>query len=250
GDARAHQRPGLDGREAVGDRGQHAGGRDQVVGVAAVVADAGDLERHLAGHEVAAPAGLAVTAVSTVPAHAHPLADTPPGDSPAERVDDTGHLVPRRSRELDARKDPLFRDRVAVTDPARLHLDAHGSRAGRGIRRLGELEGALRAGDAHHPHGFAHRMPPAMSSVSPVIHAASSEARNTAAGAISRGWPMRPSGVRDSMSLRISPSTKPPDRAPSVSTMPGLIAFTRMLRGPSSEASVRVSESTAALVAL
>jgi hypothetical protein len=29
-----------------------------------------------------------------------------------------------------------------------------------------------------------------------------------------------------------------------------LIAFTRMLRGPSSEASVRVSESTAALVAL
>ena len=43
---------------------------------------------------------------------------------------------------------------------------------------------------------------------------------------------------------------KPPARAPSVSTTPGLIAFTRMLRDPSSAASVRVIESTAALVAL
>ena len=37
---------------------------------------------------------------------------------------------------------------------------------------------------------------------------------------------------------------------PSVSTMPGLIELTRILRGPSSFASERVTASTAALVAL
>src|SRR5204863_282114 len=124
GDARAHQRRRLDGRQPVRDRSQRAGGRDQVVGIAAVVADAGNLERDLAGDEVAA------------------------------------------------------------------------------------------------------------------------------AGAMSCGWPMRPRGIRGSISLRKSPSMKPPARAPSVSTTPGLIAFTLMLRDPSSAASVRVIESTAALVAL
>ena len=37
-----------------------------------------------------------------------------------------------------------------------------------------------------------------------MIHAESSEARKTAAGAMSCGWPMRPSGVCASMTLRKS----------------------------------------------
>ena len=41
-DARAHERSGLGGREPVGDAGEHLPGRDDVVGVAAVVRDAGD----------------------------------------------------------------------------------------------------------------------------------------------------------------------------------------------------------------
>ena len=40
-----------------------------------------------------------------------------------------------------------------------------------------------------------HRSPPPTRSVSPVIHAASGDARNTATDATSRGWPTRPNGV-------------------------------------------------------
>ena len=89
-----------------------------------------------------------------------------------------------------------------------------------------------------------------MYSVSPVIQPESDEARNTAAGAMSSGWPIRPSGVWASVCLRKSPSVIPAACVPAVSTMPGLIAFTRILRGPSSLASERVTASTAALVAL
>jgi Peptidase family M28 len=39
------------------------------------------------------------------------------------------------------------------------------------------------------------RIPPVICRASPVIHAESEDARNTAAGAMSCGWPMRPGGV-------------------------------------------------------
>ena len=42
---------------------------------------------------------------------------------------------------------------------------------------------------------------------------------------------MRPSGVCVSSCLQKSLSANPPARSPSVSTIPGLMAFTRMLRG-------------------
>src|SRR4030095_13941637 len=61
---------------------------------------------------------------------------------------------------------------------------------------------------------------------------------------------MRPSGVCASSCLRKSLVSNPAACTPSVSTMPGLMAFTRMLRGPSSLARVRVTASTAALLAL
>ena len=50
--------------------------------------------------------------------------------------------------------------------------------------------------------------------------------------------------------LRKSLSVIPALCVPSVSTMPGLIEFTRMLREPSSSPSERVTASTAAFVAL
>src|SRR5213592_4252584 len=49
-----------------------------------------------------------------------------------------------------------------------------------------------------------YRKPPATRNVSPVIQAASSEARKTAAGATSSVWPIRPSGVCASSCLRKS----------------------------------------------
>src|SRR5215510_557916 len=95
-----------------------------------------------------------------------------------------------------------------------------------------------------------YRNPPAICSVSPVIQRESSEARKTAAGATSRGCPIRPSGVCASYCLRNSLADNPAACTPSVSTMPGLIALTRMFRGPSSLASDLVAASTAAFVAL
>src|SRR5262245_19121210 len=89
-----------------------------------------------------------------------------------------------------------------------------------------------------------------MWSVSPVIQLESPDARNTAAGPMSLGWPIRPSGVWASTCLRHSLSGMPWACVPSVSTMPGLIALTRTFLGPSSLASHRVTASTAAFVAL
>src|SRR6059058_590691 len=51
---------------------------------------------------------------------------------------------------------------------------------------------------------------------------------------MSCGWPMRPSGVCASTCLRRSLSAMPAAWTPSVSTMPGLIEFTRIFRGPNS----------------
>src|SRR5690348_320973 len=89
-----------------------------------------------------------------------------------------------------------------------------------------------------------------MVNVSPVIQEESDDARNTAAGAMSWGWPIRPSGVCASICLRQSLAAIPVEWKPSVSIMPGLIALTRILRGPSSLASDLVTASTAALVPL
>src|SRR6266404_563632 len=86
--------------------------------------------------------------------------------------------------------------------------------------------------------------------VSPVIQEESDDARKATAGAMSCGCPIRPSGVDASACLRKSLEVIPALCVPSVSTMPGLIEFTRMLRGPSSLANERVTASTAAFVAL
>ncbi len=61
---------------------------------------------------------------------------------------------------------------------------------------------------------------------------------------------MRPRGVCASSCLRKSLCVKPAAWTPSVSTIPGLTEFTRILRGPGSLASDLATASTAALVAL
>ena len=94
------------------------------------------------------------------------------------------------------------------------------------------------------------RAPPASTNVCPVTQPASSEAKNTAAVAMSCGCAIRPSGVVASVCLRKSLSAKPTECSPSVSTIPGLIEFTRIFFGPSSPASETEIASTAAFVAL
>src|SRR5271170_1780124 len=121
----------------------------------------------------------------------------------------------------------------------------------RGGRSLaGDVRDDLRAADSQPGPESYWRCPPARMTVCPVTHPASSEAKKTAAVAMSLGWAMRPSGVVASTDLRKSPSAKPTACRPSVSTMPGFSEFTRILRGPSSFDSEIVMASTAALVEL
>src|SRR5947199_3290573 len=86
---------------------------------------------------------------------------------------------------------------------------------------LGQLKLKLRA--ASTGREILHRRPPAITRVSPVIQEESLEAKKTAAGAMSSTSPIRPRGVSDESSLRKSPSLKPAEITPSLSTMPGLI---------------------------
>ena len=90
--------------------------------------------------------------------------------------------------------------------------------------------------------------PPETKIVSPVIQRASSDARNDTGGAMSSGCPARPNGVAATASFAKSLPTIPAEWVPSVITSPGLIAFTRILRGASSLARVFVIVSTAPFV--
>src|SRR5579863_2531371 len=93
-------------------------------------------------------------------------------------------------------------------------------------------------------------MPPETEICSPVIQAASSEARNTAALAISSGLPRRPSGVLAINIFSYSlPAITPAAVAPSVSVAPGKIELIRIFLAPSSFDKETVMASNAALVA-
>ena len=87
--------------------------------------------------------------------------------------------------------------------------------------------------------GFIADIPPSAATIEPVTHAAASEARNTTIDATSSGRPARPSGYAGNSVGSGSGSAV---------TQPGLMALTRILRGPSSTARCFVSASIAPLV--
>ena len=89
-------------------------------------------------------------------------------------------------------------------------------------------------------------MPPSTTSVVPVMKREAGEARKPTTSATSAGSPQRPSGVWE----RIQPSRSSTCAAAviGVRIRPGATALTRMPRGPSSTASVSVSERNAAFV--
>ena len=79
GDSGAEQRSGFGGGQVVGHGGDGFGWEHHVFGVASIEADGGNFFE-LAEDEVAAAAGIAVEAVSAVPADAHALAFFPERD--------------------------------------------------------------------------------------------------------------------------------------------------------------------------
>src|SRR5262249_1233483 len=131
-------------------------GRDHaVLGVAAVVRDAGDL-RPLAVDEEALPARVALEAVASVPAHAHALADLPRGDVGPHRVDAPRDLVAGHARQGHPRERARADERVAVAHPAGLDLHADLVVSGLGYAALDDLERSVRLRDLyglHREHG-------------------------------------------------------------------------------------------------
>jgi hypothetical protein len=100
---------------------------NHVIGVASVLRDASDSRGGLAGKEIAAAAGIAVAAMSAVPADAYALTGFPTDHLRADSVHDSNHFMPGNPWELDARKSSLLDRHIAVAYSARLDLDSNPS---------------------------------------------------------------------------------------------------------------------------
>jgi len=93
GYAGAKQGGGFGERDAVGNKRKRLDRNDHVLGVAAIIGEAGDAAV-FTQDEVAFTAGGASPAVSSVPAHADPLARLDVLDLGTYCVDYTRHFVP------------------------------------------------------------------------------------------------------------------------------------------------------------
>jgi hypothetical protein len=102
-DSGAQQRRRIARLELRGNQRQRFERRDHVVGIAAVITDAGNLATY-AGNEIAAAAGAAVAAMPAMPTHADALARLPVGHADANGVDQPDHFVARHAWISDARK--------------------------------------------------------------------------------------------------------------------------------------------------
>lgn len=158
GHACAHERAGFREGEVIRNQRQSRRARDHVLGVAAVRRDAGNLARD-AREELTAAAGLAFAAIAPVPADADALALFPVVDAVAERIDHADDFVSRDTRVLD-RHHAFLDNRIAVADPAGLHLDAY--RAATGFRNvaLDELERTSRLSYLDRAHFLGHSSSP------------------------------------------------------------------------------------------
>ena len=125
--------------EIVGDGGDRFGGGDHVFGIAAVVADAGDL---LILQLMKSPRRQAsqVKAVAAVPADADALAGLPVGDVSADGVDAAGDFVSGDAGILDAGPMAFFDQRIAMADAAGFDLNSDLVAAGFGDVSFDQFE--------------------------------------------------------------------------------------------------------------
>src|SRR5262249_52995710 len=135
-------------------------------------------------------------------------------------------------------------DRHGAARRGRPHRTSHAHPTGRpGEVRL-RAHREVDEGPQNHPNYHRQRSenPPSTSSVCPVIHAAPSDRSHATTGAMSRGVPHRPAGMRAATAARVASS------AHAVSTGPGLMQLTVAV-GASALASERVMPWIAALLA-
>src|SRR5438128_8925915 len=123
-DTGAKQRARLRCVEAVRNCCETLGWSEHIFLVTAVKMDARDSFVR-AGDKVAFPACRASKVMAAVPADADSLAFLPVRDTRAGFVNNACNFVAGHARILDARKNAVFRQMVAETNSAGLHLDAH-----------------------------------------------------------------------------------------------------------------------------
>lgn len=123
GDASAEKRSGFSGVERVGHSGNCFRGGEHVLGVAAVVADAGDFFVH-ASNEVAAAALQAGSVMAAVPANSYALTFLPIRHTRSDLINGPGNFVAGRARISDAWEKAVFDDMVAEANAAGLDADA------------------------------------------------------------------------------------------------------------------------------
>src|SRR6516162_1374423 len=162
----------------------------------------------------------------------------------AERLRSGAALVADRGLEADlaAARDLEHRAEIAL---ARDVVANHGLHVLQEIRPPGHR--CFRHISPLHAQADA-AMPPSTCSTAPLMNSASRLNRNATALSLSCSCPSRRNGIVFARRAYSSGELRP--IAPGVGTEPGATALTRILRGPSSAANVRVSEVTALLMAL
>jgi hypothetical protein len=83
------------------------------------------LQCHHATKEIAIAAGVALSAMTAVPAHAYALAGLPLCDAPAHSVHDADYFMARYSRVLEAGPLSFLYEGIAMADAAGLNFDPH-----------------------------------------------------------------------------------------------------------------------------
>jgi len=128
---------------------------NHVFRVTAVARNACDRTVNQTQVEMAATAGIAVSAVPAVPADSDAVANLPALDPAANCIHHTCDFVSRDARILNIGEQTFLGNRIAVTDTTRLHLHAHITRSGLRNFAFDDLKWSLGFGNLHCAH-FCH----------------------------------------------------------------------------------------------
>jgi len=110
------------------------------------------LKRDLTRNKVAAAARVAIAAVSAMPADADSLAWCPSNDACPHCVDNSGDLMSRNTRVLDARPGSFLCERITVANATSFNLDTHRSGAGLWNLTLDNFKRPIWASNLHNMH--------------------------------------------------------------------------------------------------
>jgi len=110
------------------------------------------LKRDLTRNKVAAAARVAIAAVSAMPADADSLAWCPSNDACPDRVNNSGDLMSRDPRVLNARPGSFLCERITVANATSLNLDAHQTRSGFGDFTFNNFPRPIGTSDLHDTH--------------------------------------------------------------------------------------------------